>query len=730
MSVKLNIKANVTGTNQVKDLNSALKDTLKNSKGASRGLKDLDKAAKKGRASFSALGSVLKTGVVAGLAGVTVGIGKFVKDTFEAGKLTQQLQVRFKLLFNSAEEGSKAFQKLNEFAGKVPFSLEAIAQGSGNLAVISEDADDLARILEVTGNVAAATGLDFAQTATQIQRSFAGGIASADIFRERGVRAMLGFEAGAKVSIEETRKRFFEVFANGGQYSRATADFEQTLEAQVSFVQDAYFRFRQAASAPLFEGVTKQVKELVGDFKKNDEQLNALAKRFGKGLASGFETVGNVIKVLVRNFDLLVTSFKVIVGLKIASTFVNMGAAIASTAIGFKRAATAAGLLNTVVKANPIGVLITAIQAGVTVFILFEKQIMSVVDKIQNYFVRQTKIAAKAVLELISKIKIFPKQAAAAAEGAKQIGEELEQMKFEATDAYKELERLSKIPKFADNGTFAPDIMGKATARAKKQAEELAKARETRTGDLEEITSKRLYQMDVQRILAQRKLNNNVKSYKDILNDVGITSKDIAGTISDTWLNGIRESNSLLDITKNTFRNVLTSISETLVKKSAELMIERLFDQLGQKKIQNEKMLNAERTRGNSLLSKAGSLFSSGLGSFFSGGSSGGGSFFNTAFNFGKKILGFNKGGIVPGGAPYTDRVPAMLTPGEVVVPRNKVDTMNQGSTNITNINISGNVDQRSIDQIKAVIAQSSAEVGGANRSYQRNTAGIRGRFR
>ena len=34
--------------------------------------------------------------------------------------------------------------------------------------------------------------------ATQIQRSFAGGIASADIFRERGVRALLGFEAGAK----------------------------------------------------------------------------------------------------------------------------------------------------------------------------------------------------------------------------------------------------------------------------------------------------------------------------------------------------------------------------------------------------------------------------------------------------------------------------------------------------------------------------------------------------
>ena len=89
--------------------------------------------------------------------------------------------------------------------------------------------------------------------------------------------------------------------------------------------------------------------------------------------------------------------------------------------------------------------------------------------------------------------------------------------------------------------------------------------------------------------------------------------------------------------------------------------------------------------------------------------------------------LGMAKGGVVPGGAPYTDRVPTMLTPGEVVIPRDKVGQQS-GNTNITNINISGNVDQRSIDQIKGVIAQSSAEVGGANRAFRRNTAGLRGR--
>ncbi len=81
-------------------------------------------------------------------------------------------------------------------------------------------------------------------------------------------------------------------------------------------------------------------------------------------------------------------------------------------------------------------------------------------------------------------------------------------------------------------------------------------------------------------------------------------------------------------------------------------------------------------------------------------------------------------GGIVPGGAPYTDRVPTMLTPGELVIPRNKVGQ--QGSVINNTINISGNVDQRAIDQIRSVISSSPGQVGNASTTYKRNTSGLR----
>ena len=153
---------------------------------------------------------------------IGLGVGIAARSIINVGKEVENLQVRFKFLFGSIEEGSLAFDNLSKFASQVPFSLEEITAASGNLAVVSKDANDLTRILEITGNVAAVTGLDFATAGSQIQRAFSGGIAAADIFREKGVRQLLGFKEGAKVSIDETVKAFEEAFSGDGKFANAT----------------------------------------------------------------------------------------------------------------------------------------------------------------------------------------------------------------------------------------------------------------------------------------------------------------------------------------------------------------------------------------------------------------------------------------------------------------------------------------------------------------------------
>jgi len=73
----------------------------------------------------------------------TVGVGVFAKQIVDTGRQVENLSTRFKFLFGSATEGAKAFDTLTDFASKVPFSLEEISAASGNLAVVSDDAEEL-----------------------------------------------------------------------------------------------------------------------------------------------------------------------------------------------------------------------------------------------------------------------------------------------------------------------------------------------------------------------------------------------------------------------------------------------------------------------------------------------------------------------------------------------------------------------------------------------------------
>ena len=102
---------------------------------------------------------------------IGLGAGVAIKSFIDVGKQVESLRIRLKFLFGSAEEGAKAFDEMAKFAGKVPFSLEQIQAGAGNLAVVSKDADELAKMLEITGNVASVTGLDFRTTEVIISRN-------------------------------------------------------------------------------------------------------------------------------------------------------------------------------------------------------------------------------------------------------------------------------------------------------------------------------------------------------------------------------------------------------------------------------------------------------------------------------------------------------------------------------------------------------------------------------
>ena len=277
---------------------------------------------------------------------VGLGAGAVVKSFVDVGKEVESLNIRFKFLFGSAEEGAKAFDNLAKFAGTVPFSLEEISRASGNLAVVAKDADDLNRILEITGNVASVTGLDFETTASQIQRAFSGGIASADIFRERGVRALLGFQQGAKVTVEETVARFEELFSGDGQFASATKDLAQTLEGTISMIGDKFFNFQKDVAEGFFEELKGEFGDLNEFLEANEQQIEDIAEAIGKNFAGAISKTSDTIKSLAPAVSNVANALgTTIEGFKSLPSFVQT-AGIVSVVLFGKKGALAIGSIS------------------------------------------------------------------------------------------------------------------------------------------------------------------------------------------------------------------------------------------------------------------------------------------------------------------------------------------------------------------------------------------------
>ena len=260
---------------------------------------------------------------------IGLGAGLVARNLVNTGKELENLRVRLKFLLKDTNEGAKAFDNMVTFASKVPFSLEEIQSGSGVLATVTDNANDLQKMLEITGNVAAVTGLDFRTTAEQIQRSFSAGIGAADLFREKGVRNMLGFKAGANVSIEETVMAFEKVFGKGGRFGKATDELAQTFTGTLSMIGDKIFSFKKTIlEAGLFESLKKEFGALDKFLEENSKQINRIAEDIGIALGFAIKKVADFVIILRDNMDKFAVIVKGLIAIKVVSLFMSLGNAI------------------------------------------------------------------------------------------------------------------------------------------------------------------------------------------------------------------------------------------------------------------------------------------------------------------------------------------------------------------------------------------------------------------
>jgi len=188
----------------------------------------------------------LKSIAVTALAGW--GLKRLADSFVDAANTSEQYAVRLGVLLRSTEEGARMFSAMADYASRVPFEFEKVMGAATALSgVMKGGVNEVKGWMPLIGDLAAVTGLTIEETTSQVIRMYSAGAAAADMFRERGVLSMMGFQAGVKYSAEETRKIMMDQWNKAGsQFRGATERLAGTWGGLTSMFKDQWFQFRNA----------------------------------------------------------------------------------------------------------------------------------------------------------------------------------------------------------------------------------------------------------------------------------------------------------------------------------------------------------------------------------------------------------------------------------------------------------------------------------------------------
>jgi lambda family phage tail tape measure protein len=235
--------------------------------------------------------------ITAGLAAITAGVLAF-KSAVTAGMEVENLRIRLDALTGSSATGAAALDLANQAALRLPYSLGDISKGIANLVNVSPTLDKLNERIQLTADIAAVSGLPFDVAAQQIQRALSSGIASADLFRERGVTAMLGFRNGVEYSIEDSKARI----ESWGEANKGVADkLNNTLGGALSQLSDQLTRLKQAFADAVNPALTAVFQKIAQSMQDSTKASQGLAFELGVKFVEAGIAVAKVIAMMIDN---------------------------------------------------------------------------------------------------------------------------------------------------------------------------------------------------------------------------------------------------------------------------------------------------------------------------------------------------------------------------------------------------------------------------------------------
>lgn len=353
------------------------------------------------------VGGLKKTlaGAAAAFGGISIAASAldFGKGAIKAVADYETVQISLETFLGSAEKAKEVFAELEQFSVKTPFTPEQVNQAGKALLAFGEPVDQLTTTLERIGDVASATGKDFNELAVIYGKARVQGTLYAEDINqltEAGVPIIGEFAKQLGVSESQVKKLGSEgriSFANleegfksltseGGRFFGLTDKLSQSTAGRLSTLEGNFEQLKRGVGEgllPVFEVLVDGANAVIAAFtrlpqfiEENRRTLLLLAGVVAFYVGQRKAALQAEILYEAR-FKLLLIREQLGLALTKAKAFFTRAAAGATTlltsatgaqAVATNVATAATRTFNTVLKSNPIGLIVSLLTTALALF--------------------------------------------------------------------------------------------------------------------------------------------------------------------------------------------------------------------------------------------------------------------------------------------------------------------------------------------------------------------------
>ena len=377
------------------------------------GINNVGTATKQTESSISGLKKTL-AGAAAAFGGISIAASAidFGRGAIQAVADYENVQISLETFLGSAEQAKQVFADLEQFSIKTPFTPEQVNQAGKALLAFGEPVEGLQTTLGRIGDVASATGKDFNELAVIYGKARVQGTLFAEDINqltEAGVPIIgefakqLGVTEGqvkklgseGRISFANLEEGFASLTSEGGRFFGLTDKLSQSTSGRLSTLEGNWTELKRTVGEgllPVFElfisAAGKVIEGLAAIPRVVDENKRVLLLLTGAlSFYIGARFAATQAEIIYETrFKILLVREQLGLALTKAKAFFTRAAAVSTNlltgattaqAVATNVATAATRTFNTVLKSNPVGLIVGALT---TLLALFSDYIFGVDD--------------------------------------------------------------------------------------------------------------------------------------------------------------------------------------------------------------------------------------------------------------------------------------------------------------------------------------------------------------